>query len=169
MADFNYLDYELWQYSLSNYKLINNDTSDIHYNVYSFIYGKETEINKGVVTPDNDTMLVMPNDGIFIIRLKFTEDGDTFVTYVVHNIMEVLKKRQQYLTNILRDAIIEDCDSHSYYDYISFNILFNTYIYLVEKLLIGKTDGDNINIVPSAIPYNLYEVEDIYNKLMEYC
>ena len=165
----DYIGYELQQYSLSNYKLINNDNQSLSYRVYKFEYGEETEIMNGDVASGNNVMLEMPNDGIFIIRIYQTLNHVTpFVTYVVHNIMDILGKRQSYLTTLLKDADLDNCQSKTYYDYISFNTLFQTYIYLVEKLMIGKTENDNINIVPSAIPDNLYKVEDIYNKLMEY-
>jgi len=161
--------YELNQYSLSQYEIKCTDDNGIAYKVFSFINGEESEIINGTLANNEDVMLGMPNDGIFIIRLYTNpNNGTPFVTYVVHNIMGILDKRQSYLTTLLKTVNLDNCNSKSYYDYVSFNILFQTYIYLVEKLMIGKTENDNINIVPSAIPYNLYEVEKIYDKLMEY-
>ena len=160
--------YELNQYSLSNY-LLKCTYDSISYKVFSFINGEEKVINNGILSEGEDIMLIMPNDGIFIISLYTNPGtGTPFATYVVHNIMDILDKRQSYLTKLLKNVDLDNCNSKNYYDYISFNILFQTYIYLVEKLMIGKTENDNINIIPSAIPYNLYEVEKIYDKLMEY-
>lgn len=147
------------QYSLKQYDIINTGALPIYYKIDKYTNGEYlslveiTEI--GVAGTET---IVFDLDGVYRITLSDTLDFAVITdTYIIHNITDILHKRQTFLTNVLTNYDLSNCNHNQYYDFNAFNIVFTTYINLVQRTFI--TD---------VIPKNLYRIETLLNYLNKY-
>jgi hypothetical protein len=142
--------------TVSLYKYLNNVFVKGEYATCSTLsYNSNGDYVLGVGSINNT--LFFNTDGIY--KFVATGDGQT-LEFVVHNIMELLKVRQEFLTKALMEYNISNCNSNNYVDYCTFVILFNNYIDMVE----AKFHSNNRNITTDT----LYKLDYLYSQLLKY-
>lgn len=150
--------YSVLQLSLKEYEIKNtNSASSIHYKVKEFKVGEYIEIIKDTEIEAGGTItLVLPNDGVFTLDI-FTDD-EALANFTIHNITDLLSKKQHFLTQILTRPAPDRCNHNQYYDIISFSILLDSYNKLVKD-----------SYTQANIPFEqLYKIEYLLNRLKEY-
>lgn len=159
---------ELEQLSLNSYMLHNKGNHIINYDIYEYTLDGWEIIGDTQHLPIGENgMINISNDGIFKIDIYMLED-DEHELYLIHNIESMLLKRQDYITQTLLNGKMVECDSHSYYDYINFNVLFDSYLDLTRQF-INREFSDTSNILhPTVIPDNMYDIKVIYNEILKY-
>jgi hypothetical protein len=155
----------LQQKSLKEFTLINGNMQPIYVSLYKYIdgewvqgeYSNTTYNEEGmlILEPNVETTIIFEGDGIYKIS------GDAH--YIVHNITDLLDIRQQFLTNALMEYKVDRCDHGSYYDYVTFCIVFDSYIALVETTF--KTGYAVDSIIPKTV---IYKINYLYNQLLKY-
>lgn len=151
--------YKLNQYSLKEYELINDHTSDIYYVLKRFNEGNYEVIGEVLTLPVSASIkIVLPNDGIYSLSISDNIDfNDPVSIYTIHNITELLNKRQKFLTDTLIDCIVDTKNHNHYYDFTAYNILLDSYIKLVHD-----------TFITTYTPKNLYKIEYLFNMLQKY-
>jgi hypothetical protein len=146
-------------YSLKEY-LIKNllDINSIYYILYIYENEKFKEYNRERINPLEEKRVFLPKDGIFKISVYQTEDYiEPIANYILHNLTNILKIRQKFLTDLLVHHKCSPCNHNNYYNYISFNLLLDTYNLIIKNKFLSE-----------VIPDNLYKLEYIFSKLKEY-
>ncbi len=147
--------YNILQLSLKEYKIRNNHAvHSIYFTVSKFERSEYVEVVETVeLEAQGEYLLELPEDGIFKIVISTeTEHIDSFI---IHNIYDLLEKKQKFLTDILLRPNLDKCDHNQYYDVIAFNIIFDTYNKLVKD-----------SFTQAAIPKEqLYKIEYLLNRL----
>ncbi len=150
--------YNLLQLSLKEYKLRNNSTThDIYFTLCEFDRGEYIEvIELFTLEPSSSHSIIIPKDGVY--RLVITTQAEILATFIINNITDLLKKKQEYLTQILLRPNLDKCDHNQYYDIIAFNIIFDNYNKLVK-------DTYTQVIIPEE---QLYKIDYLLKRLKEY-
>ena len=159
--------YNVLQLSLKEYEIRNNSSIEtIYITVDEFIKDEYKEVVEVVkIEPDGIYFLNLPNDGIFrlviTLRAGIGTPSDpytiiqTLATITIHNITDLLEKKQRYLTQVLLRPNLHKCDHNQYYDIISFSIIFDTYIKLVKDTFVQSNVSSE----------QLYKIYYLFSKL----
>lgn len=151
--------YNFYQYSLKEYGVINTGVNIIYYKLERFHKTEYTQVGETVAVPgDSEIKFFLESDGIYKVTVANDESfEDILNSYIIHNITDLLKRRQNFLTKSLTEYNVDKCNHNHYYDFIAFNILFDTYNKLVQD-----------TFVTSITPANLYKIEYLFNQLQKY-
>lgn len=161
--------YLIDQYSLREYELTNNSvTSDIYYTIEKYqnkrynpsdlsgVWTRIERVNK--LESSDKKRIFLPNDGVFRLILSSDEDLNSIIdTYIIHNITNLLEKRQEFLTKLLTEYRVDPKHHNQYYDFISFSVLFETYNKIVKDTFTKQVE-----------PSNLYMIEYLLTELQKY-
>ncbi len=158
--------YNVLQLSLKEYKVKNNSSDyDIDILLYEFKNGEYISLTSNglssveVITlePQGEHIITLPRDGIYKLELRPDSEFQTqnLANIVIHNITDLLEKKQKFLTDVLLRPHPSKCDHNQYYDLISFNIIFDSYSKLVKD-----------TFTEANIPQEqLYKIEYLLNRL----
>jgi hypothetical protein len=152
--------YTLEQYSLREYILTNKQVLPLYYKIYRFVDGQYLLLTTSNLITDQSTTITFDEDGVY--RLILSED-ETFVSelvvYYLHNITNLVNRKQSFLTDALTKYQVRNCNHNQYYDYITFSILFETYIKLVS---------DTFMTTVSPTYKSLYKMDYLLSQLNKY-
>lgn len=161
--------YTIHQYSLKEYEIISNSSSDtIYYQVekYSNLRSNPHDTtgvwdvitNSSPIGAGDNIRVILPNDGVYRIKVSSDSGLSTVLdVYIVHNITNLLEKKQYFLTKLLTEYRTDAKHHNQYYDFIAFSVLFESYNKIVKDSFI-KTPG-----VP-----NLYMIEYLLEQLQKF-
>lgn len=151
--------YRLEQKSLKEYTIKANDS--LIYILDKYVsYGETEQIETNELAEDEVYTLILPSDGMYVLTI---EVNGNLNKYFIHNISELLNRRQSFITDHIINHVTS-CTSRHYYDYITFNLLFDVYIRLVE------TTFGNGYTSATAIASNdvIYRINYLFELLQRY-
>lgn len=152
--------YQLKQKSLKEYTLIAS-TIVVNYQLGKYEdYNQTTAVLDGIVEAGGKVDIIIPYDGVFVLDI-FNEPQNINDQYTIHNISSLLDRRNQFLTKSLTEYSPNTCTTRHLYDYVTFNLTFDTYIKLVESAF---GDGYTDTIFPST----LYRINYLFEMLKKY-
>ncbi len=152
--------YNILQYSLKEYELEATAANTVYYRVKRFENKKyiDTEVS-GSVAPSYIVKFYLPSDGVYVLEISTDGDFTSIIDkYVIHNITELLKVKQSFLTDVLTKHSVNKCTHNQYYDIISFHILFDAYNKLVKETFSNK----------DIVFKQLYKIEYLFRRLKEF-
>jgi len=156
------MSYTLKQLSLKEYVIENNLSHEVlKFKVYQYDKGKLSEpIRDITIDPESKDGFILGADGVYVLRIYDEDEEIIFDTYTIHNCHNAVVARQKYLTKSLTEfEVVEGkCNHNQYYDYITFNLYYDTYMALVQDTYTSA----------SIDPDHLYKIWYIVEQLKKY-